>query len=114
MKAFPDCLLYLIGSAVLFLVAVPLALNKVAPNRLYGVRTKSTLRDASTWYRKNRRFGIALIVASVLYLIAIGYPCARGTEVPRMLMLLGFLLEVGIPAVIALAPPTNHDRGQAK
>lgn len=114
MKALPDCLLYLMASAVLLALAVPLALDKVAPNRLYGVRTKSTLRDRATWYRKNRRFGAALIVTSVLYIVAIGYPCARDIEVPRMLLLLGFLLEVGIPAFVALAPLTNHDRGQTK
>jgi hypothetical protein len=102
------------SSAVLLVMAVPLALNKVRPNRLYGVRTKSTLRDPATWYRKNRRFGIALVVASVLYITAIGYPCARGIEVPRMLLLMGFLLEVGIPAFIALVPLNNHDRGQTK
>lgn len=114
MKALPDCLLYLIASVVLLTLAVPLALNQVKPNRLYGVRTKATLSSPAIWYRSNRRFGIALVVASLTYIVAIGYPCAKGIEVSRVLLLVGFLLEVGVPAFVALVSLANHDRGRTK
>ena len=51
-------------------VALPLALRKVPPNRLYGFRTKRTLSDTQLWYEANARGGINLVVASAVALAA--------------------------------------------
>jgi hypothetical protein len=49
-----------------FILSVPLILNKVPPNSIYGVRTHETLSDATVWYRVNTLFGCCLLVASII------------------------------------------------
>lgn len=52
----------------LIITGVPLALGKVRPNQVYGLRTSDTLSDTDLWYAANRRFGRNLIIAGVLLL----------------------------------------------
>jgi uncharacterized membrane protein len=52
-------------SAVMILVALPLALRKVGPNVVYGYRTRATLSNEDLWYEANAHFGRRLIVASL-------------------------------------------------
>lgn len=40
-----------IVSLLLMAIAIPLALQKVKPNRWYGVRTVRTFNDDGQWYR---------------------------------------------------------------
>ena len=54
---------FLIGYAVLALVALPLAMRLVPPNPIYGVRTDRTLRDNTLWYNVNAVGGQLLLVA---------------------------------------------------
>lgn len=49
---------------VLFLLCLPLAFGRVEPNRIYGVRTRATLRDPALWAAVNRYFGRLGLVAS--------------------------------------------------
>ena len=46
------------------MVSVPLILNVVPPNRIYGFRTPRTLASREVWFRANRFAGWALFVAS--------------------------------------------------
>jgi uncharacterized membrane protein len=50
-------------------ISVPLALRKVPPNVIYGVRTRKTLSDPRIWYEANYRGGIAFIVAGIAALL---------------------------------------------
>jgi SdpI/YhfL family protein len=50
------------------LLAVPLVLGMVPPNRVYGVRTRRILADAGRWYAVNRVGGWCLLAASLGYL----------------------------------------------
>jgi uncharacterized membrane protein len=62
----------LISSALLLIVlAIPLRMRRVPPNRFYGVRTRATLADEATWYDVNARSGQDLLVAGVVFLLGI-------------------------------------------
>lgn len=44
------------ATALVFIgLSVPLIRRRVRPNRLYGFRTPSTLRDETLWYEVNQR-----------------------------------------------------------
>ena len=60
-----------LGLATLIIVlAGPLVLGKVPPNRLYGLRTPKTLSNPQIWYAANYRAGVNLIAAAVLAIVA--------------------------------------------
>ena len=52
--------------AFLAVIAIPLALRLVGPNRSYGFRTPATLSNPALWYSANAFSGRALIVAAAL------------------------------------------------
>lgn len=51
--------------AGLALLAIPLALRLVGPNRWYGFRTPATLSDRSVWFAANAFAGRALLIAAI-------------------------------------------------
>lgn len=51
-----------VGMLVLMAIAIPLARQRIKPNRFYGVRTALTLRDDTAWYRANRLFGKVMLL----------------------------------------------------
>jgi len=61
---------FAIPALLFFVVALPLVLGIIPPNRIYGFRTKRTLSDDGIWYRVNRFAGIAIMLASVVYALA--------------------------------------------
>ncbi len=62
-----DGLLTILGCSVLMAVlAVPLMLRKVPRNRIYGFRSKATLRDDRMWYEANAFFGRGLFAAGIV------------------------------------------------
>jgi hypothetical protein len=80
----------LIVSGVIGVSCVPLILQRVPPNRLYGIRTRRTLEDEALWYRVNRVGGWMLLVASLVSL-ALLIAIDRGS--------------VALPEVVAFAGP---------
>lgn len=61
-----------IGSGLIFaIVGLPLARGAVAPNTLYGYRTRATLRNQELWYTVNALSGKHLVVTGAM-LIALG------------------------------------------
>ena len=54
---------------LIILVAVPLILEWIPRNRLYGFRTPRTLESDAVWYRANKMAGILLTVAGVIWLL---------------------------------------------
>jgi hypothetical protein len=54
-----------VPAALVGVLAVPLALKLVPPNRIYGFRTAKTLASRDLWYRVNRIAGLTLILAAV-------------------------------------------------
>ncbi len=51
---------------LLVIVAVPLILAKVKPNRWYGYRTATTLSREDVWYPANRRAGWWLLAVGAI------------------------------------------------
>ncbi len=56
---------FLVPSAIIALLNLPLMLNLVPPNSFYGFRTRQTLANREVWFRANRFAGWALFIASV-------------------------------------------------
>jgi uncharacterized membrane protein len=56
-------------ATIIAVLAIPLALNLVPPNRIYGFRTAQTLASRELWFRINRTAGLALMGASAVALI---------------------------------------------
>src|SRR5687767_5234373 len=76
---------------LLMLLGAPLALEKVAPNRWYGFRTRKTLASASVWYPINRVLGWDLLAAGAVV-----------AAVALCVLLLGDGLSVATVAIIHL------------
>jgi len=70
---------FAIPAALFVVLALPLVLGLVPPNRVYGVRTPRTLADRDAWYRANRAGGVAIVLASAVYFaVALAFPYAKG------------------------------------
>jgi hypothetical protein len=85
-------------TALIAALAVPLALEVVPPNPLYGVRTARTLADRQLWFRVNRFAGRVFLLAAAL--TACIYASAPGLASGRSFA--GMLSLVG-PVIAALA-----------
>jgi hypothetical protein len=87
---------FFIPAGIILLLALPLILGLITPNRIYGVRTVETLSDQQRWYRVNRFGGLALSVSSLLYLaVAALFPSVVAGET-----LLGrWMVHLGVFAV---------------
>lgn len=53
-------LLYVIGSVLLMVLAVPMIRGKIPPNGLYGFRVPATIEHPELWYPVNRYAGKCL------------------------------------------------------
>ena len=60
---------FIIPAMLFFLLAIPLILRLIPPNRGYGIRTAKTLAHPDSWYRANRFGGWAVLLSSALYLL---------------------------------------------
>jgi uncharacterized membrane protein len=54
---------------VFIALAVPLILQKVPPNCVYGFRTRKTMSSTTTWYKANKFLGYGLVVAALVSLL---------------------------------------------
>jgi hypothetical protein len=61
--------LLVITGPLLVLLAIPLWLRLIPPNRFYGVRTRATLADEALWYEVNARSGRDLALAAALFMV---------------------------------------------
>jgi uncharacterized membrane protein len=57
--------LYIGSGLLLSILAVPMILRKVPPNRLYGFRVQRTLADPQLWYEVNAYSGRRLLAAGL-------------------------------------------------
>ena len=62
---------FTIPAMLFFLLAIPLILRLIPPNRGYGIRTAKTLAHPDIWYRANRFGGWAILLSSALYLVVV-------------------------------------------
>jgi uncharacterized membrane protein len=59
----------LLSAVLLIALALPLWMRMVPPNRLYGVRTRTTMSDRERWYAVNASSGFDLLVSGVVLLV---------------------------------------------
>lgn len=59
--------------ATIILLSIPLLLNIVPRNWMYGVRTRETMASDAAWEAGNRLGAIALIGAAVVWILAATY-----------------------------------------
>ena len=57
---------------LMVLVAIPMMLGIIKPNRVYGFRTKKTLSNEKIWYKANAFGGWALFLGGLVILAATG------------------------------------------
>jgi uncharacterized membrane protein len=60
---------FVIPAILMLVVALPLILGLIPPNRGYGIRTPKTMSNAEVWYRANRAGGWMLLLDGTLYLV---------------------------------------------
>ena len=58
-----------VSGPLLVLLAIPLWLRRIPPNRFYGMRTRATLADEALWYDVNARSGRDLALAAALFTV---------------------------------------------
>jgi hypothetical protein len=80
-------------SALLILVAVPLALRKIPPNAAYGFRMRATMANDKIWYAANAHFGRGLILSAICgavlaYLLHLFQPLSPDAFLPVSVILL--------------------------
>lgn len=110
MTIFAKGTITVIGCAIVFaIIAIPLALRKVPPNRAYGYRTRRTLSNERIWYEANAHFGRGLFLAAV---VSIGVMLAlyRLQPVsPQVFMNLSIIVLTA-PVLIAIVATALHIR----
>ena len=62
-------LIFICNGLLFIILGIPLALNKIGPNGVYGFRTSKTLSDPQTWYAVNRIGGIDLMIAGIVIIL---------------------------------------------
>ena len=95
--------LLLLSAVLLILLALPLWMRMVPPNRLYGVRTRATLGDEERWYAVNATSGRDLLVSGIVLLAGILLIERLGATWPPELrnlasavLLIGLLVRVSV------------------
>ncbi|CGU00134.1 SdpI family protein [Escherichia coli] len=90
-----------IGSLLLFILAIPLARQKIKPNRWYGVRTSLTLNNPNVWFQVNRIYGLSMLVSVFFFfLVSVLSGIWRNGDGNADLILVLFIIEVSVPVVV--------------
>jgi len=66
MTAALTLIVFEIAAMICVAFAIPLLRRQVPPNRWFGFRTPSTVRDPALWYEVNYRAGVDLLVTGLL------------------------------------------------
>ena len=93
--------LYVVGGLLLTGLSIPLILEKVKPNALYGFRVQQTLDDPQVWYAVNKYSGKRLLTAGIITVVAaVGFYLIPGISVDAYALaclgVTGTVLTIGI------------------
>ena len=85
---------FLVPCGIIAVASIPLMLNAVPPNHIYGFRTRRTLSNRHLWFRANRFAGCAFFIASVISIaIFVLYPeYSSGRSLAGLIIFLAPLL----------------------
>ena len=96
--------------ALILLLGIPLMLQKIKPNALYGFRTKKTLSDDGIWYAANSFAGKAMVITgflttllSILFMFLLNKSTSALSKDTAALVVLGLLILPMLALVIASA-----------
>lgn len=82
---------------ILIVVSLPLVLRLVPPNRIYGFRIPSTLRNRSVWYDANARSGWHSIVVGLLMVaLELVLPLSLRNSVLSAVAVVGLLIVITV------------------
>jgi uncharacterized membrane protein len=85
-------------------IGIPLALGRISPNKIYGMRTAKTLSDPAIWYRANTFTGKWIIVAGIItFFSALLIPFAASMLNVRIAGIAGIALAFEVVPIIAVA-----------
>jgi len=88
--------------ALIVILAIPLLLRKVRPNRVYGLVSVLALESKTKWYAANRYLGAGLLVAGLITLAGTAVIwLGRMVRSSNKLLALVELVLVVAPALIA-------------
>lgn len=59
---------FFIPALIILVIALPLIVGIIPPNRIYGIRTVETLSDKKLWEQVNRYAGWTMLASSLVYL----------------------------------------------
>lgn len=98
----------LIGTCVLFVgMSIPLMLEKVEPNPIYGFRIPKTLKNKFVWYKANKFLGYAVGIAASLTLLCLTLKLLSPTLIPLSekpyFDIVVFILPLTISIIISTA-----------
>jgi len=63
-------MMYVAAGVLLALLAIPLILGRVPPNRFYGFRVRATLENRKLWYSVNQYAGWRLLIVGMSAIFA--------------------------------------------
>ena len=101
----PTLITVFIGSALLILLlGIPMALGKVPPNGLYGVRLPVTMNNRAAWDAANEHFGWWMIVSGLLSLGAffLGYILGWSVDSTATLYVIVMMLPLTVGAITSI------------
>ena len=101
---------FFVPAAIFVVVAIPLVLRLIPPNRWYGFRTPRALASSEAWYADNRRGGSAVLLASLFYLlVARLHPWRKGAPDDFRVWLVHLAAFV-VPLLAALVSTARRSR----
>lgn len=50
-------------------ISIPLILEKIRPNKFYGIRLKKTLSNDKIWYKANKHCGWCFLITGIVLLV---------------------------------------------
>lgn len=102
---------FFVPAIIILVLAFPLILGLIPPNRVYGIRTAETLVNEQRWYQVNRYGGWAFLVSSLFYLgVAARFPSttAGETDLGRWLLHLGAFAGPLLVSVVLIRQYGKH------
>ena len=96
-------------SALLIVIAIPLALRCIPRNIIYGFRTRTTMANDVTWHEANAYFGRALVI-SALCGAALGYVIHLLQPFSPAVFLPVSVLVLAGPTLVATVATARHVR----
>lgn len=94
-------ILFVIAGLSFLILVIPLALDKIKPNRFYGVRLKATLSDESLWYVTNRYFGRVGVISGVIYfVISLSFGLWKAESFNLSINSLLLIMTIAVPIVV--------------